>query len=61
MNNNEEFARLLEKSKQMFATGKELYFDVDEFVNLIAHYIEQEDDDKVQKLFTYAENQHVEH
>lgn len=56
---NGEFSALLEKCEQTFATGNEVYFDVDEFIRLIDYYIEQDSaKDKMQKLFAYAEKQH---
>ncbi|MCL2328919.1 MAG: tetratricopeptide repeat protein [Bacteroidetes bacterium] len=65
MNNNEdfdldekEFAASVKKCDTMLATGKEVYFDVDEFIDLVDYYSEIDEEDKIQKLFMYAEKQH---
>jgi len=56
---NNEFIALQKKCEKMLKTGKEVYFDVDEFVDLLDYYTETDDDTKkVMKLFSYAEKQH---
>ncbi|MDR0941589.1 MAG: tetratricopeptide repeat protein [Bacteroidales bacterium] len=58
-NNEEEFTSLLKKCEQMLASKKEVYFDVDEFLELIDYYTEHDEDEAtIEQLYTYAQKQH---
>jgi len=56
-NGREENSELLMKFEQMLITKNHLFFDSDEYEDLIEHYLNESDYEKAQKAVTFARNQ----
>ena len=56
-NEREENSELLMKFEQMLITNNHLFFDVDEYEDLIEHFLSEGDYEKAQKAVSFARNQ----